>query len=79
MLVQAKVLANLQGEGSSSQNTFRASLKPYRLGDDDFVRDGHHRGSVLRSLGVETAEAYATEFRTQARGDAHGLVGMTVG
>lgn len=51
----------------------------YRLGDEYFVQDGHHRVSVMRSLGVETAEAYVIELRAQARGDAHGLVGMAVG
>lgn len=50
----------------------------YRLSDDDVVQDGHHRVSVLRSLGVETAEAYVTELRAQARGDAHGPVGVAV-
>lgn len=35
----------------------------YRLGDDYFVQDGHHRVSVARFHGVEWLEAEVTEFR----------------
>jgi len=44
-------------------------LELYRLGEDYFVQDGHHRVSVLRSLGVKTAEAYVTEVRAHAGAD----------
>jgi hypothetical protein len=36
----------------------------YRIGDLHFVRDGHHRVSVARSLGLETIDAYVTEVET---------------
>lgn len=34
----------------------------YRVGDVDFVVDGHHRVSVARSLGAESIEARVREF-----------------
>jgi len=41
-----------------------ASRDPlYRLGEDYFVQDGHHRVSVYRLLGVEWLDAEVTEFR----------------
>lgn len=36
----------------------------YRIGDYHFVRDGHHRVSVARSLGVDLIEARITEIDT---------------
>jgi hypothetical protein len=36
----------------------------YRIGDMHFVRDGHHRVSVARHLGLEVIEAYVTEIQT---------------
>lgn len=36
----------------------------YRVGDVDFVVDGHHRVSVARALGVSTIEARVKEFAT---------------
>jgi hypothetical protein len=36
----------------------------YRIGDLHFVRDGHHRVSVARALGLDTIEAYVTEVIT---------------
>jgi len=36
----------------------------YRVGDYHFVRDGHHRVSVARSLGVDLIEARVTEIDT---------------
>jgi hypothetical protein len=36
----------------------------YRIGDLHFVRDGHHRVSVARQLGLEVIEAYVTEIVT---------------
>ncbi len=50
-------------------------LELYRLGDDYFVQDGHHRVSVLRSLGVKTAEAYVIEVRAQVTRDARSQAG----
>jgi ParB-like chromosome segregation protein Spo0J len=42
-----------------------ASLPPisvYRLGDEHFVRDGHHRVSVARSLGMAAIDAEVTDL-----------------
>lgn len=36
----------------------------YKVGDAYFVVDGNHRVSVGRQLGLETIEAYVTEFET---------------
>jgi hypothetical protein len=36
----------------------------YRIGDLHFVRDGHHRVSVARAMGLETIEAYVAEVIT---------------
>ncbi len=44
----------------------RVELPPvtlYKLGDDYFVQDGHHRVSVYRFHGVEWLDAEVTEFR----------------
>ena len=38
----------------------------YRVGDDYYVSDGHHRVSVGRALGRETIPARVTEVRTRA-------------
>jgi hypothetical protein len=40
-------------------------ISVYRIGDLHFVRDGHHRVSVAKSLGREDIDAYVTEVRTQ--------------
>jgi hypothetical protein len=37
----------------------------YRIGDLHFVRDGHHRVSVARAMGLEVIEAYVTEILTE--------------
>lgn len=37
----------------------------YRIGDLHFVRDGHHRVSVARQLGLDVIEAYVTEILTE--------------
>lgn len=37
----------------------------YRIGELHFVRDGHHRVSVARSLGREDIDAYVTEVTTR--------------
>ena len=34
----------------------------YKVGDGYFIRDGHHRCSVARALGVTEMEAYVTEY-----------------
>lgn len=36
----------------------------YRIGDLHFVRDGHHRVSVARALGLETIDAYVADVIT---------------
>ena len=46
------------------------SLPPislYRVGDLFFVRDGHHRVSVAKSLGREDIDAYVVEIQTRVR------------
>jgi len=37
----------------------------YRIGEVHFVRDGHHRVSVARALGLDTLDAYVTEVQTR--------------
>ena len=37
----------------------------YQIGDAYFVKDGNHRVSVARQLGIPTIEAYVTEVRTR--------------
>jgi len=41
----------------------------YRIGDLHFVRDGHHRVSVARALGLDTIDAYVTEIVTAVGAD----------
>ena len=40
-------------------------ISVYRIGDLHFVRDGHHRVSVAKSLGRDGIEAYVTQVRTR--------------
>ena len=40
-------------------------ISVYRVGDLHFVRDGHHRVSVAKSLGREDIDAHVTEVRTR--------------
>jgi len=40
------------------------SIDVYKIGDVYFVRDGHHRVSVLKELGAMTIEAMVTELDT---------------
>ena len=42
----------------------------YKIGDMHFVRDGHHRVSVARQLGLDVIEAYVTEIETEVGADA---------
>ena len=54
------------------------SLPPidvYRVGDMHFVRDGHHRVSVARSMGDEFIEARVREVQTKLGADAALRVG----
>jgi len=37
----------------------------YRIGNMHFVKDGHHRVSVARALGLEVIDAYVTEVHTK--------------
>lgn len=39
-------------------------IEVYQLGDSYFVRDGHHRVSVARSLGLKVIEAHVTAIET---------------
>ena len=36
----------------------------YRIGELHFVKDGHHRVSVARALGLDVIDAYVTEVHT---------------
>jgi hypothetical protein len=46
-------------------------ISVYRVGDLHFVRDGHHRVSVAKSLGREDIDAYVTDVQTRVgTGDA---------
>jgi hypothetical protein len=40
-------------------------IEAYRIGDAHFVRDGHHRVSVARALGIDQIEAHVTEVITR--------------
>jgi len=40
-------------------------ISVYRIGDLHFVRDGHHRVSVAKSLGRADIDAYVTDVRTR--------------
>ncbi len=42
----------------------------YQIGDMHFVRDGHHRVSVARQLGLDVIEANVTEIETAVGADA---------
>ena len=42
----------------------------YRIGSLHFVRDGHHRVSVARAMGLEVIEASVTEIITEVGADA---------
>jgi hypothetical protein len=44
-------------------------ISVYRVGDLHFVRDGHHRVSVAKSLGREDIDAYVTQVRTRVATD----------
>ncbi|HSI80244.1 MAG TPA: hypothetical protein VK919_06285, partial [Solirubrobacterales bacterium] len=46
----------------------------YRVGEVHFVRDGHHRVSVARQLGLEMIDAYITEVLTEV--DAAGGISV---
>ena len=39
-------------------------IEVYRIGDAHFVRDGHHRVSVARALGIKELEAHVVEIIT---------------
>jgi ParB-like chromosome segregation protein Spo0J len=52
-----------------------AALPPisvYRLGERHFVRDGHHRVSVARSLGMAAIDAEVTDLSYSGSGCSSG-------
>ena len=49
-------------------------ISVYRIGELHFVRDGHHRVSVARSLRREDIDAYVTEVQTRVGADSDVLV-----
>jgi hypothetical protein len=44
-------------------------ISVYRVGDVHFVKDGHHRVSVARSLGLRDLDAFVTEVLTRVGAD----------
>jgi hypothetical protein len=52
-------IANAQRRGQDMP-----PISVYRIGDMHFVRDGHHRVSVARALGLSHIDGYVTEVRT---------------
>ena len=42
----------------------------YRIGELHFVKDGHHRVSVARALGLEVIDAYVTLVHTRSAREA---------
>jgi hypothetical protein len=52
-------IANAQRRGQDMP-----PISVYRIGDMHFVRDGHHRVSVARALGLSHIDAYVTDVRT---------------
>src|SRR6059058_541075 len=44
-------------------------ISVYRIGEVHFVRDGHHRVSVARALGLRDIDAYVTEVVTRVGAD----------
>ena len=46
-----------------SRGTELPPISVYRVGDDHFVRDGHHRVSVARALGESTIDAEVVQLR----------------
>src|SRR3954469_15448841 len=60
------------GERTPPARPRGAPLPPisvYRIGEVHFVRDGHHRVSVARSLGLRDLDAFVTEVITQLGAD----------
>jgi hypothetical protein len=47
------------------RGTAMPPISAYRVGGLHFVRDGHHRVSVARALGLATIDAYVTEVLTR--------------
>ncbi len=52
-------IANAQRRGKDMP-----PISVYRIGELHFVRDGHHRVSVTRALGLSHIDAYITEVQT---------------
>jgi hypothetical protein len=57
-------IANAQRRGKDMP-----PISVYRIGDLHFVRDGHHRVSVARALGLDDIDAYVTQVDTQVGAD----------
>ena len=63
-------------EGIAESMRRGRSLPPidvYRVGDLHFVRDGHHRVSVARALGLDMIDAYVIEVVTAVGGAERSL------
>jgi hypothetical protein len=52
------------------RNQSMPPIDVYKVGDMYFVRDGHHRVSVARQLGLDVIEASVTEIETAVGADA---------
>jgi len=46
-------------------NQWIEPIEVYKVGQVYFVRDGHHRISINRTHGINTIEAYVTEYKTE--------------
>ena len=63
-------IANAQRRGQDMP-----PISVYRIGDMHFVRDGHHRVSVARALGLSQIDGYVTEVQTMVGAEGTITVG----
>jgi hypothetical protein len=57
---------------AARRGTALPPIAVYRIGDEHFVRDGHHRVTVARALGAAGIEADVVELRRRPRSGEHG-------
>jgi hypothetical protein len=48
--------------GAAQRGSELPAISVYRVGDEHFLRDGHHRVSVARALGAHEIEAHVVEL-----------------
>ena len=54
---------------AARRGTALPPISVYRVNDVHFVRDGHHRVSVMRAIGALAVEAEVTELRPSGTAD----------